>query len=433
MRLLLISGLQTLVTIPVTPNPATFCYDQTAGYYVDPETKFYYDQKTGYYFNNDTRKWCTWDATYSTYFPIEENTSENNSTATTSASSQPTETAPPAEEKKEEKQDDTQKSAKDIAKEMMKWAKKQEKQKVQMSLKPLVKPLETKSAFERNQAGAANVAHKMLEKSKQGLSNVSDSEEDEDGSGDEKKRGESGEEPVATEAPVPPRRHLPTAQEHREMMERALVDEGKKMCLLCKRAFPSVDVLRKHVEKSELHKKNLEEKRVEWGRQYVTAMMERDDEEAQALAAAALPQLEQKIVYRDRAKERRQQFGLDPGGNLFVSFKIPYCLSTLGLVADPREEFGGRSEEALRKESELASMRPLGSDNIGSRLLKTMGWREGQGVGRNGQGIVAPIEAQRRVEGAGLGAAGSRVMHGAEATHQERVRATFYSRYKDMN
>ncbi|EPB73992.1 g-patch domain protein [Ancylostoma ceylanicum] len=77
-------------------------------------------------------------------------------------------------------------------------------------------------------------------------------------------------------------------------------------------------------------------------------------------------------------------------------------------------------------------MRPLGDDNIGSRLLKGMGWREGQGVGRNSQGIVNPIEATRRVEGAGLGAAGSRIMHGAEATHQERVRATFYSRYKDM-
>uniref|UniRef100_A0A7I4XTY4 RNA-binding protein 5 n=1 Tax=Haemonchus contortus TaxID=6289 RepID=A0A7I4XTY4_HAECO len=397
----------------VTPNPATFCYDQTAGYYIDPETKFYYDQKTGFYFNNETRKWCTWDATYSTYFPIEEPAGESTSTATTSASAQPAEAAPAAEEKKpEEKPEETQKSAKDIAKEMMKWAKKQEKQsKVQMSLKPLVKPLETKSAFERNQAGAANVAHKMLEKSK-ALSNASDSEDEEEGSGDEKKRSEPAEEA----APIPPRRHVLTAQEHREMMERALVDEPKKMCLLCKRAFPSVDVLRKHVEKSDLHRKNLEEKQIEWGRQYVAAMMEREGEEAQAaLLAAAAPPVEQKIVYRDRAKERRQHFGLDPG------------------VMDPREEFSGRSEEALRKESELASMRPLGSDNIGSRLLKTMGWREGQGVGRNGQGIVNPIEAQRRVEGAGLGAAGSRVMHGAEATHQERVRATFYSRYRDMN
>ena len=61
-----------------------------------------------------------------------------------------------------------QKSANDIAKEMLKWAKKQEKaSKVQMSLKPLVKPLETKSAFDLANGGA-DVAHKMLEKSQVG-------------------------------------------------------------------------------------------------------------------------------------------------------------------------------------------------------------------------------------------------------------------------
>ncbi|EYB95848.1 hypothetical protein Y032_0155g3053 [Ancylostoma ceylanicum] len=350
----------------VTPNPATFSYDQNSGYYLDPETKFFYDQKTGYYFNNDTRKWCTWDPTYSTYFPVED-TSQNQ--ATTSANgANTTETQPATTEAKSgEKAEEPKKSANDIAKEMLKWAKKQEKaSKVQMSLKPLVKPLETKSAFDAAASGSgANVAHKMLEKSQHGLNHISDSEDEEEGSGDEKKRTST--EGNMEEAPVPPRRHIPTAQEHREMMERALVDEAKKMCLLCKRAFPSVDVLRKHVEKSDLHRKNLEEKRVEWGRQYVTAMMEGQGEQVPPIQP---PQQEQKIVYRDRAKERREAFGLDPGVSDYARMN----------------EFGGRSEEALRRESEAASMRPLGDDNIGSRLLKGMGWREGQGVGRNSQG-----------------------------------------------
>ncbi|KIH43587.1 Zn-finger in Ran binding protein [Ancylostoma duodenale] len=351
----------------VTPNPATFSYDQNSGYYLDPETKFFYDQKTGYYFNNDTRKWCTWDPTYSTYFPVED-TSQNQ--ATTSANgANTTETQPTTTEAKSgEKAEEPKKSANDIAKEMLKWAKKQEKaSKVQMSLKPLVKPLETKSAFDAAASGSgsgANVAHKMLEKSQHGLSHVSDSEEEDDGSGDEKKR-------TSTEGSIKPQCLQGDIsllrQEHREMMERALVDEAKKMCLLCKRAFPSVDVLRKHVEKSDLHRKNLEEKRVEWGRQYVTAMMEGQGEQ---VPAPQPPQQEQKIVYRDRAKERREAFGLDPGVSDYARMN----------------EFGGRSEEALRRESEAAIMRPLGDDNIGSRLLKGMGWREGQGVGRNSQG-----------------------------------------------
>ncbi|VDM71670.1 unnamed protein product, partial [Strongylus vulgaris] len=290
-------------------------------------------------------------------------------TTTTTSDTQPTTT----EAKSEEKAEEPKKSAADIAKEMLKWAKKQEKAtKVQMSLKPLVKPLETKSAFDAAGGSGANVAHKMLEKSQHALAHVNDSDEEEEGSGDEKKKNSTDDVHAAVEqchsvddAPVPPRRHIPTAQEHREMMERALVDEAKKMCLLCKRAFPSVDVLRKHVEKSELHKKNLQEKQIEWGRQYVTAMMEGHGDQALPFP----PPQEQKIVYRDRAKERREAFGLDPG------------------VSDYRmNEFGGRSEEALRKESEMAMMRPLGADNIGSRLLKGMGWREGMGVGRNGQG-----------------------------------------------
>lgn len=34
----------------------------------------------------------------------------------------------------------------------------------------------------------------------------------------------------------------------------------------------------------------------------------------------------------------------------------------------------------------------LGSDNIGSRMLQAMGWKEGSGLGRKKQGIVTPIE-----------------------------------------
>lgn len=36
----------------------------------------------------------------------------------------------------------------------------------------------------------------------------------------------------------------------------------------------------------------------------------------------------------------------------------------------------------------------LGSDNIGSRMLQAMGWKEGSGLGRKKQGIVTPIEVR---------------------------------------
>lgn len=57
-----------------------------------------------------------------------------------------------------------------------------------------------------------------------------------------------------SDEPVASSKRTLGTQEQREIMELALIDEAKKMCLLCKRAFPTVDVLRKHVDKSDLHK-----------------------------------------------------------------------------------------------------------------------------------------------------------------------------------
>lgn len=38
-------------------------------------------------------------------------------------------------------------------------------------------------------------------------------------------------------------------------------------------------------------------------------------------------------------------------------------------------------------------------------MLRQMGWSKGQGLGKEGQGITAPIVAQKHVTGAGIGSA----------------------------
>ncbi|EFP12616.1 hypothetical protein CRE_29659 [Caenorhabditis remanei] len=373
------------------PNPLTFVHDPNVGYYIDPITKFCYDQATGYYFNNATAQWCTWDLTYQTYFPVE-------TPAPTAAESEA-----PEEEKRKKSEDGVPKTAQDLVKDMAKWAKKQEKdkKKVQISLKGKdTKGIELKNVFSQ-------------EKQRKLAPSVLEEDEEEEQEVKEEVRSRASEEPSTSSSfnstPLAPKK--PSLREVQEAMERALYDEAKKTCILCKRAFSDVEILRKHVEKSDLHRKNLEAKRAEWGRETAAKLKEEEEE--------ATPDLG-KIVYRDRAKERRRQFGLDSTG---------YAFDVMG--GQPGSSSSGRSEDAIRRESEEASKRPLDDSNIGNRLLKSMGWKEGQGVGKHGQGIVNPIQAERFVQGAGLGAAGSKMRHGAEATHKEKTRQALYSRYHD--
>ena len=47
----------------------------------------------------------------------------------------------------------------------------------------------------------------------------------------------------------------------------------------------------------------------------------------------------------------------------------------------------------------------IGSDTLGNKMLQKMGWKAGDGLGKDGQGIVAPVTANVHVAGTGLGAA----------------------------
>ncbi|CAI5440522.1 unnamed protein product [Caenorhabditis angaria] len=412
------------------PNSMHFVVDNNSGYYLDPVTNFYYDQTTGYYFNNETKKWCQWDATYQTYFAVEETqrvAEPEQHQSTIQAIPQPIVAAASQDlddidEQKELNISEIEmpkgpKSAAEMAKDMAKWAKKQEKdkKKVQISLKTMApsKPIiEKGNVFQSEKK-------KLSAPSSSSAINFEDDEEDDTTLAANidphtgKIRGFSvqneREETSSAKSGATRGNRGTTAMEMREIMERALIDEAKKMCLLCKRAFPSVDVLRKHVDKSELHRTNLEQKRIEWGKELSESI---DEEEMQEKSAEIeMP----KIVYRDRAKERRKQFG--------YSFEVGGA-SSAGT--------SGRSEDSIRRESEHFASKPLDDNNIGNRLLKNMGWKEGEGMGKNGQGITAPIQAERFVQGAGLGSSGSKIRGGVESSHKEKTRQALFSRYNDQ-
>ena len=117
------------------------------------------------------------------------------------------------------------------------------------------------------------------------------------------------------------------------------------------------------------------------------------------------------MKYRDRAAERREKYGIPE-------------------PPEPkRRKYGGISSASV--DFEQPTRDGLGSDNIGSRMLQAMGWKEGSGLGCKKQGIVTPIEAQTRVRGSGLGARGSSYGVTSTESYKETLHKTMVTRFNE--
>jgi len=93
--------------------------------------------------------------------------------------------------------------------------------------------------------------------------------------------------------------------------------------------------------------------------------------------------------WKDRAAERRRAFN-QPA-------KQP---------KHPTRHFAGPPSKPAPVVVEEPTKHGIGRDNIGNQMLKKLGWREGEGLGREGGGIVEPVKAEGYVKGAGLGTGG---------------------------
>ncbi|RIA80570.1 hypothetical protein C1645_745149 [Glomus cerebriforme] len=74
----------------------------------------------------------------------------------------------------------------------------------------------------------------------------------------------------------------------------------------------------------------------------------------------------------------------------------------------------------------------IGSDNKGNKLLQKMGWKEGQGLGRNGTGMLNPIQFVTNEGRIGLGAGGKRNQNNTTETLQEATRRVAKERFIDL-
>uniref|UniRef100_A0A8C4ZVP0 RNA-binding protein 5-like n=1 Tax=Gadus morhua TaxID=8049 RepID=A0A8C4ZVP0_GADMO len=113
------------------------------------------------------------------------------------------------------------------------------------------------------------------------------------------------------------------------------------------------------------------------------------------------------LKYRDRAAERREKYG----------------------VPEPPAPKKKKSYEA---NYEQPTKDGLSSDHIGSKMLQAMGWQQGTGLGRNQQGITAPIAASLRTKGTGLGIKGSAYELSASDTYKDAVKKAMFARFTEI-
>lgn len=156
-----------------------------------------------------------------------------------------------------------------------------------------------------------------------------------------------------------------TEQQSSNSLSDSLIDYSKLACLLCKRAFQSLDILNKHIKMSNLHKENLQKHNLN---------MQNNSQNSSSPTSS--------LSYRDRAKERRLKYGeADPP---------PPNRSRERFEKEMRKQTAQAQKQAS---SNLAST-PIDESNVGNRLLQKMGWSEGQGLGRSNQGRTNIIEVR---------------------------------------
>ncbi|XAR54852.1 hypothetical protein NMG60_11030164 [Bertholletia excelsa] len=125
-------------------------------------------------------------------------------------------------------------------------------------------------------------------------------------------------------------------------------------------------------------------------------------------SASSQPQ----TTYRDRAAERRSLYGssssigddaLDLGidSNRDAAFKR----SLVDSMPFPPGVGGGRglAEANVQTYEVITADKAIDDSNVGNRMLRSMGWQEGLGLGKDGSGVIEPVQAQAMETRAGLG------------------------------
>ncbi|XP_048878484.1 RNA-binding protein 5-like isoform X2 [Brienomyrus brachyistius] len=368
------------------PDTSTYQFDETSGYYYDSQTGLYYDPHSQYFYNPQTKQYLYWDSEKGAFIPAVDPAL----TQTASTTAQTPSTTTPSKEVKEKKEKPKNKTAQQIAKDMERWAKSLNKQKegFKSSFQALNQGKE-----EEKESAAADAGFTLFErKPGAGMEKQMLITELANNGGEEENLANQGLVAAYSGDSDPEEVELECGVEAADK----LTDWKKMACLLCRRQFPNKDALLRHQQLSELHKQN-------WEVHRRSKLTESELEE--------LEKKESEMKYRDRAAERREKYGVPE-------------------PPPPKKKKFVPPPAAVNYEQPTKD--GLNSDNIGNKMLQAMGWQEGKGLGRNQQGITAPIQTSLRMKGAGLGTKASSYELSASDTYKDAVRKAMFARFTDL-
>ncbi|XP_057655336.1 RNA-binding protein 5-like isoform X1 [Diorhabda carinulata] len=355
------------------PDVSRYVYDKNTGYQYCSITGLYYDPNSTYYWNSQIQKWLYWDHDKQTYSlaPVYDSFNQHPQGSTENMTQE-------SDNKKQkvEKQDKV-KVAKKIAKDMERWAKTLNQKKENAVLKA------ASDSSVSSSSASADIGFSVLEKKT--LTPTTTAPPPFFNTDVEEPNSSVSSGPLVAA-------YGGESDSSGDEEEEQLLDYTKLICNLCKRQLGSLDALNKHAKLSTLHKQNLE------------ARSKKKSEKAS-----------DKIVYRDRAKERRMKYG-DPDTPKPSKLKEKYL----------------KARDVELPVSSASVMEPIGAENVGNRLLQKMGWSEGQGLGKQNQGRTTIIQAEQHSSTVGLGSKLPGYTALAGESYKDCVKKMMYARYQEL-
>jgi len=164
-------------------------------------------------------------------------------------------------------------------------------------------------------------------------------------------------------------------------------DPSGLVCLLCRRRFPSNDKYVAHKEKSNLHQDSLKR----WQASVLEMQM-------------SIAQQRESMQYTDRAAERRRRDLVSDSQVAAINQKAYQHAEVLREHVLPFVvPLVASAPYVPTPTPEPEEPKPLGENNIGFKMLKSMQWNEGEGLGKSGTGRKEAIQVTQRSARAGLG------------------------------